>query len=155
MTPLRQRPWDLFFVLAHGGFAGSTFTVDLWAVTGWIHGDDLLASSLRGYTSIADPLFGAMPFYVWMLMLVSLLAFGPLNLLMVWGFLRGDDRIRSPALVFAGAQMTTMTCYLGFEALGPIPPLSWPLVLAANGPYLLVPALLIARMWRPLPFAAR
>lgn len=152
LRSLKDRPGDWLFVLAYAGFAASTFTVDLWAVTGRIHGDDPLALALRGYTGQFDPLFGAMPFYVWALMLISLVFFGPLDLLVVYAFLRGRAWIRTPALVGCGMQVACMLCYFIFEARGPYPPGSWPVVLAANGPYLLVPLLLVARLWRPDPF---
>ena len=67
-----RRRFDWLLIAAFGGFALSTFTVDVWAVTGRIHGDDALARALHGYTSTADPLFGKMPFYVWALMAISL-----------------------------------------------------------------------------------
>ena len=146
--PLRERPVDAVFALAYAGFVGSTFTVDLWAVTGWIHGDGPLAEALRGYTSQFDPLFGEMPFYVLALMWISLVCFGPLDVAVVWALLRGRAWIRGPALVGSGMQITCMVCYFLFEAWGPLPPGSWPVVLAANGPYLLVPALLVLRLLR-------
>jgi len=152
IAPLRKRPFDLLLCLAFGGFAGSTFTVDVWAVTGRIHGDDALALALRGYTSTADPLFGVMPFYVWALMLVSLVVFGPMDVLVVYALARGRSWIRVPGLLFAGAQMTAMATYFLVEACGELHPLSWATVIAANGPYFLFPALLAYRLRRE-PFA--
>lgn len=146
--PLRARPLDAVLAATYAGFVGSTFTVDVWAVTGWIHGDDPLARALSRYTEAFDPLFGVMPFYVWVLMLISLLVLGPLDILIVIALVRGRAWIRTPALLGSGIQICCMTCYLAFEALGPHPPLSWPVVLAANGPYLLAPAALVARLWK-------
>ena len=139
---------DLVLCLAFGAFAASTFTVDLWAVTGWIHGDNALAHAFHGYNASVDPLFGVMPFYVRALMIVSLFAFGPMDVLVVYAFVRRREWIRVPALVFAGAQMTAMTTYFLIEALGDIPPLNWPALVAANGPYLVFPALLLVRLRR-------
>jgi len=143
-----KRPFDLVLCLAFAGFAASTFTVDVWAVSGRIHGDDALANALRGYTTSVDPLFGVMPFYVRALMILSLFAFGPMDVLVVYAFVRRREWIRIPALVFAGAQIAAMTTYFLIEALGDIPPRSWPLLVAANGPYLLFPALLVFRLRR-------
>lgn len=148
VRPLRKRPFDMLLCAAFGGFAASTFTVDVWAVTGRIHGDDALARALRGYTSTADPLFGKMPFYVWALMAISLFVFGPMDVLVVYALARGRSWIRLPGLMFAGAQMTAMTTYFLLEAYGDLPPLSWPTVTAANAPYLLFPALLAYRLRR-------
>lgn len=146
-TPLRQRPLDLVLAATYAGFVGSTFTVDLWAVTGWIHGDDPLALALRAYTERFDPLFGLMPFYVWALMLISLVVFGPLDAAIVYALVRGRAWIRTPALVGSGMQIACMLCYFLFQATGPVPPLSWPVVIAANGPYLVAPIVLVARLW--------
>jgi hypothetical protein len=148
VKPLRQRPFDALLCAAFGGFAGSTFTVDVWAVTGRIHGDDALARALRGYTSSADPLFGKMPPQVWVLMAISLFVFGPMDVAVVYALARGRRWIRVPGLLFAGAQMTAMVTYFGLEAYGDLPPLSWPTVIAANLPYLLFPALLALRLAR-------
>lgn len=153
MSALRTRPFDAVLCAAFGGFALSTFTVDLWAVTGRIHGDDALARLLRGYTESADPLFGLMPFYVRVIMAISLFAFGPMQVATVYALARCREWIRTPGLVYAGAQMTTMASYFGFEALGDHPPRSWPVVLAANVPYFLFPALLAWRLRRGPVFA--
>jgi hypothetical protein len=151
MTPLRHRPLDLFLVVAFASFALSTFTVDVWAVTGRMHGDDLLANALRGYTTGADPLFGAMPRHVWVLMLLSLVCFGPMDVAVVIALARGRAWIREPGLFFCGMQSCAMLVYFGFEAFGDLPPLSWPTVIAANAPYLLLPMLLAWRLTaRPL-----
>jgi hypothetical protein len=145
---VKRRWFDYLLCAAFGGFAASTFTVDVWAVTGRIHGDDALARALRGYTSSADPLFGKMPFYVWALMVVSLFVFGPMDLLVVYALARRRAWIRVPGLMFAASQMTAMTLYFLFEAYGELPPLSWPTVIAANAPYLIFPALLALRLRR-------
>lgn len=147
LKPLRQRPLDALLCAGFAAFAGSTFTVDVWAVTGRMHGDDALARALRGYTAI-DPLFGKMPLHVWALMAISLFVFGPMDLLVVYALARGRAWIRTPGLLFAGAQMSAMTLYFVFEATSELRPTSWPLVIAANGPYLLLPALLALRLHR-------
>jgi hypothetical protein len=148
VKPLRKRPFDALLCAAFGGFAGSTFTVDLWAVTGRIHGDDALARALRGYTAAADPLFGKMPPHVWVLMAISLFVFGPMDVAVVYALARCRTWIRVPGLLFAGAQITAMTTYFGIEAYGDLRPLSWATVIAANLPYVLFPALLAWRLRR-------
>lgn len=148
MKPLSKRPFDALLCAAFGGFAGSTFTVDLWAVTGRLHGDDALARALHGYTSTADPLFGKMPPQVWVLMAISLFVFGPMDVAVVYALARGREWIRVPGLLFAGAQTTAMLTYFGLEAYGDLPPISWPTVLAANLPYVLFPVLLAWRLRR-------
>jgi hypothetical protein len=145
---LKRRWFDSLLCAAFACFAGSTFTVDLWAVTGRIHGDDAFARALRGYTTAADPLFGKMPFYVWALMAISLFVFGPMDLLVVYALARRRAWIRVPGLMFAAAQMTAMTTYFLLEAYGDVPPASWPIVIAANAPYLVFPALLALRLRR-------
>ncbi|MCB9781196.1 MAG: DUF2781 domain-containing protein [Alphaproteobacteria bacterium] len=147
-VPLRQRPLDAVLAATYAGFVCSTFTVDVWAVTGWIHGDDPLARALALYTGSFDPLFGVMPFYVWAVMLVSVLFFGPMDLAIVYALIRGRAWIRTPALFVSGMQFCCMVCYFVFQAMGPHPPRSWPVVIAANGPYLLAPVVLSARLWK-------
>ena len=144
---LKRRWFDYVLCAAFGCFAASTFTVDVWAVTGRIHGDDAFARALRGYTNI-DPLFGKMPFYLWALMALSLFVFGPMDVLVVYALARKRAWIRVPGLLFAASQMTAMTLYFVFEAIGELPPVSWPLVIAANAPYLIFPALLALRLSR-------
>ncbi len=152
--PLHERRGDWVSVVGFAAFAVSTFTVDVAAVTGWMHGDNAFADLLRGYTEAADPLFGAMPFYVKVLMVISVVFFGPMDVALVHAFVRGNDAIRLPALVFAGAQTTAMLTYFGFELLGPLPPRNWLLVTAANAPYVLLPLALVWRFRRARPFAS-
>ena len=88
MAPLRARPLDLGLCIALCAFALTTSSVDLWAVTGWLHSDDGLATALSGYTTAIDPLFGEMPRRVWVLMLISLCVLGPLDVLVAVGLAR-------------------------------------------------------------------
>ena len=155
MIPLARRPLDLFLVVASLGFAASTFTVDLWAVTGRIHGGDALAEALRGYTSTADPLFGEMPAPLWVLMFLSLVCFGPMDLVVAYALWRQREWIRAPGTFFAGMQFAAMATYFGLEIVGEPHPLSWPTVIAANAAYLLVPLVLAWRLARPIGGAGR
>lgn len=122
----------------HLFLAGTAFTTDVWAWTGRIHGDDLLARGLAGYAE-SDPLFGIMPTWLQGIMLLSTFLFGPMNVLLAVGLVRRARFTRELALVSAGAQAVASWTYLLALALGDTPPASWAVVLAMNGPYSVLP----------------
>lgn len=129
---------DVGLACGHLFLAGTAFTTDVWAWTGRIHGDDLLARGLAGYAK-ADPLFGIMPAWLQAIMLLSTFVFGPMNVLLAVGLLRRARFTPELALVSAGAQAVASWTYLLADALGDTPPTSWAVVLAMNVPYSALP----------------
>jgi hypothetical protein len=75
---------------------------------------------------------------------------------LIYAFVRGRDWIRKPAIFYAGIPVMGTALYLGVGLLGDAGVdykfLDTAKVLASNLPYIVVPLLLMARMWRPHPF---
>lgn len=170
-APLRERPRDWFFIAVFTCFACSSFFLDAVNLVarpdaGSVH---FLPRLVHEYYAVgADPLLIANPRFVQIGTGISALLFGPFYLVMVYAFLRGRDWIRLPAMFYAGMIVESVILYLGVglfgdarlfrEACGPAGGgfdyriLNPAKVLAFNLPYLIVPLLLVARLWRPRPF---
>lgn len=171
--PLSERPWDWFFVVAFSAFIVTSIVTD--SVNG-LNGSLDPASAYPverfiydTYARVADPLLVLNPPQVRVSAWISAFVWLPLYVVFVLGFVRGWNGIRPAALVYGGALTHGMITYMseglfgwmateGFADPGLCPgcvePATW-IYLAANLPYLLVPALLIVRMWRPTPFGRR
>jgi hypothetical protein len=148
---LSERKGDWFFVLAFLLFALTSFVVDLPILLGL----DAIQERLAGSYADADPLFVSPPPFLYVAMAVSALVWGPLYLYFVWGFLRGRNEIRVPALMYAAALTLAMVMIIAEELWSPIPEWRTPRpgkFLALNLPYLIVPLLLAVRMRHPFPF---
>jgi len=148
---LSERKGDWFFVLVFLAFALTSFAVDVPMLFGIGSVKDRLAASYAD----ADPLFLSPPPFLHVAMAVSGLVWGPLYLYFVWGFLRGRNEIRVPALMYAGALTLAMLMIIAEELWSPVPGWRTPRpgkFLALNLPYLVVPVLLAVRMRHPFPF---
>lgn len=170
--PLSERKLDWFFVVAFSFFIITSILTD--SVNG-------LNSSLdpnspyfierfiyNAYAKLADPLLILNPPQVRWSAFISAFVWLPLYFYFLLGFIKGWNRIRIPGLVYGGALAHGMITYmaegtLGFMATegwadpllcaGCVEPQTWR-YLMANLPYLIVPALMIIRMWKPNPFGA-
>ncbi len=118
------------------------------------------------YARVADPLLVLNPPQVQWSAFISAFIWLPLYVYFLFGFVRGWNHIRVPGLVYGGALAHGMITYMaegifGFMATegwadpalcaGCTEPQTW-FYLLANTPYLLIPLLMIVRMWRPYPF---
>jgi hypothetical protein len=84
---------------------------------------------------------------------IDVLGFGPFYAAAIFAFVKGRDWIRLPSLLWA-AMMTTNVIVILFEELAGAHATPRPgVVVAANLPWLLMPALTVARMRREHPFA--
>jgi hypothetical protein len=70
----------------------------------------------------------------------------------IYAFIKGRDWIRVPAIFYSGMMFMGVTVILGEEFAGPHATPHLPLVLGLNLPWLLVPVLLTARVWKEHPF---
>jgi hypothetical protein len=71
----------------------------------------------------------------------------------MYAYARGREWIRIPSFLWAAVIMTNVTIILFEEMVGPHATPERAMVLLANAPWFLVPAAVIARMWRsPHPF---
>jgi len=84
---------------------------------------------------------------------VSAFVYGPFYLLAVYAFVAGKNFIRPIALLYVGAIVYGTAQFIWWEyTIGPAPGVD-SIFWLFNGPYLLIPALLAARMWRAEPFS--
>lgn len=154
--PLRERPRDYFFVAAFSFFAFSSAFSDLFHALDWIDESSFWGRANLAYAHFAQDhfLLGDHAFARFST-LVSAFVYGPFYLALVYAFVKGDDRIRIPAMLYVGAMLHGTLEFLYWEyVVGPAP--GRPLVFwAFYGPYVLVPLLLAVRMRDPLPFAQR
>ncbi len=168
--PLRERRRDWFFVVAFGFFIITSIVTD--SVNGLNASLDPDSSYVverfiyETYAKVADPLLILNPPQVRWSAFISAFVWLPMYFYFIAGFVKGWDHIRVPGLVYGGALTHGMITYmaegtLGFMATegwadpalcaGCTEPQTW-LYMLANLPYLLVPALMILRMWKPHPF---
>ena len=168
--PLSERKADWFFVVAFSFFSITSIVTD--AVNGLNGSLDPDSSYIverfiyDTYASVADPLLVLNPPQVRWSAFISAFVWLPLYIYFILGFVRGWNSIRVPGLVYGGALTHGMITYMaeglfGFMATegwadpalcpGCTEPQTW-LYLLANSPYLLVPLLMIVRMWKPHPF---
>jgi len=151
--PLSQRRRDAFFIACFAFFAFSSFYSDACYTVYGMSGDAGCVQANRAYAEFSgDALFAAQPGFLRARTGVSAFLYGPFYLLSIWAFWRGSNWIRKPALLYVGSMVVGVCEHLIWElALGPVPQ-RLGVFLAINLPYLLVPLLLGARVWRAKPF---
>jgi hypothetical protein len=173
-VPLRERRRDWFFIVAFAIFACTSFTGDL--VNLLFRPDPhshypFARVVYHVYADGADPLLIANPRFLQAASGVSALVFGTFYVVAVYAFVKGRNWIRLPAIFYAGmvVQGTFLVLVVGFAGDAPLFQqicgaaydgfdytfTNVPKVLAYNLPYIAVPLLLVARMWRPRPFSSR
>jgi hypothetical protein len=169
-TPLSERRGDWFFVVAFSFFIVTSIVTD--SVNGLNGSLDpnspypVERFIYDAYARVADPLLILNPPQVRVSAWISAFVWLPVYALFVLAFIKGWNRIRPLGLVYGGALTHGMITYMsqglfGSMAIdgwanpalcpGCVQPNTW-YYLAANSPYLIVPALMIVRMWRPQPF---
>lgn len=158
---LRDRPVDLVFLLffvVNLGFI--TYIVDLEQLviadparfSYPIWPPPPLVDLVHWYGSHYDPLLMARPAFWRMTIWIDVLLFGPFYAFACYAFVRGRDWIRVPSLVWAGTMTANVLIILMEERYGTWATSNFPLVLALNLPWLLLPAAIVWRMRRPYPF---
>jgi hypothetical protein len=68
--------------------------------------------------------------------------------LAIYAYLKGKEWIRIPSIIWGSMLMTNVIIILGEEMAGDHATPHFPLVLALNLPWLVVPLLVIYRMWK-------
>ena len=156
-VPLGRRPWDLVFVaffVVTLGFI--TYVVDLeqLVIDDPAHYDHPvwppapLVDLVHWWGRTYDPLLLARPPFWRMTIWIDVLFFGPFYAFAIYAFVRGRDWIRVPALVWAGMMTSNVLIILMEERYGAHASPRWPVVLAANLPWLLLPAAVVVRLAR-------
>lgn len=170
VVPLRERRWDLFFIVAFSFFIVTSIVTDsVNGLNGALDPDSRYVVErfiYDNYARLADPLLIVNPPQVRVSAGISAFVWLPLYVVFVFGFARGIDRIRPFGLVYGGALTHGMITYMAEGIFGRVATEGWAnpamcpgcvepntlYYLAANSAYLLVPALMIVRMWRAFPF---
>jgi EXPERA (EXPanded EBP superfamily) len=166
--PLRDRRYDWFFIVVFTMFIGSSFTGDIVNMVGRPDPDsDFFLARLvyHVYADGTDPLLIANPRFLQVGASVSAVVFGTFYVLLVYSFIRGREWIRRPSFIYTGmvVQTTFIVVMVGFAGDARLFQAvcntaydytftNVPKALAYNLPYIIVPILLTARMWRPHPF---
>ncbi|MFE6254209.1 EXPERA domain-containing protein [Agromyces sp. NPDC057865] len=159
--PLRQRPFDWFFIVVFTLFTVTSMISDMLPTLGMDFSQpspNFLVNSNWWYAHDTDPLFMDPP--VWMRIVTGLSAFvyPVFYVLLVVSLFRGWNWIQLPSVIYA-TMIATITGVIVFgveffgepEWITPNPVK----FLAFNLPYVLIPILLLVRMRTPLPFARR
>ena len=79
---------------------------------------------------------------------IDVLGFGPFYAFAIYAFIKGRNWIRLPSLLWAAVMVTNVTVILFEEFLGPHATPRPGVVLFANLPWLFLPPILVARMWK-------
>lgn len=79
---------------------------------------------------------------------IDVLGFGPFYAVALWAFVKGRDWIRLPSIIWAAVMITNVTIILFEEFAGAHATPRPGVVLAANLPWLVMPAAMVARMAR-------
>ncbi len=113
-----------------------------------------MVDAIHWYGQHIDPVLMARPVWWRMTIWIDTVFFGPFYLVAIYAYIRGREWIRTPSIIWASMLMTNVIIILGEERAGSNPTPDFPLVLALNLPWLIVPALVIYRMARSVhPFA--
>ena len=153
--PLSERRIDWLFIVGFGMFALTSFFPDRHAAMNAdpTAGGSFLAEMMAGYGRDIDPLVAANPMWLRIMSGISAFIMGPFYLVLIASFVKGWNRIRMPAIVYASAILYSLVVHIGMEFIGPYPPANAGLMLAVYFPYAALPAALAYRMRRARPFS--
>jgi hypothetical protein len=162
VLPLRRRPWDLALVVF--------FVVNLFFTTYVVSLEQVVIDDIYKFTpplwppegrrelvhwweKSFDPLLIARPAWYRATIWLDVLAFGPFYAAAIWAYVKGREWIRIPSIIWGTMLFTNVFIILGDELRG-IHATPFPAIVAgANAPWMIVPVLVIARMWLdPHPF---
>lgn len=111
-----------------------------------------IVTMIHQYGGALDPLVMARPVWWKMAIWLEVLFYGPFYAVAIYAFIRGRDWIRIPAIFYSGMMFAGVFIVLGEEFAGPNATPHFHTVLALNLPFLLIPFLLVYRMWTEHPF---
>lgn len=156
--PLRQRPIDIFFLCIFSLFIVTSIISDsveglgLDQVAG---SPNILVQLNYTYSSQYDPLYQSHPLWLRFISGTSAFVYSVFYVFLIISLVKGWNRIQLPSVIYATMIIAlTAIPVFGVEFFGPVGQRTPnPVVfLLYNGPYVLVPLLLLIRMRRPLPF---
>ena len=158
MTPLRQRPFDLFLVFWFCVFSVSSFIYEQYIIfdVDLASATDIFGRSGYWYASSFDPVFLDTPLWLRIMCGIDGYLFGACYPAFIYAFIKGCNWVRVPALVYGSAIIYSTLVYFGWEFLDPTNREEANLlaVFIVNIPYTIVPLLLMWRVRNPAPFSA-
>ena len=159
--PLRNRPIDIVFIVFFSLFIVTCIISDAIPTHGipqTATTTNILAQWNYTYSSQYDPLYQAEPLWLRFITGTSAFIYLPFYVLLIVCLSKGYNWIQLFAVIYATMIISlTAIPIFGVEFFGPVGQRTPnPVVfLLYNGPYVLVPLLLLIRMRKPLPFTRR
>jgi len=159
--PLRQRPIDIFFIGIFSLFIVTCIISDSVEGLGLdqvANSPNILVQWNYTYSSQFDPLYQSHPLWLRFISGTSAFVYVGFYVILIISLARGWNRIQLPSVIYATMIISlTAIPIFGVEFFGPVGERTPnPLVfLLYNGPYVLVPLLLLIRMRSPLPFVRK
>jgi hypothetical protein len=156
--PLRKRPIDIFFICIFSLFIVTCIISDSVEGLGLdqvANSPHLLVQWNYTYSSNFDPLYQSHPLWLRFISGTSAFIYLPFYVILIISLAKGWNRIQLFAVIYATMIISlTAIPIFGVEFFGaPGERTPNPLVfLLYNGPYVLVPLLLLIRMRKPEPF---
>ena len=157
VIPLRRRPLDIaliaFFVV---NLTFTTYVVSLEQVaiadpfhfTPPVWPPGRLLALVHWWERSFDPLLLARPAWYRATIWLDVLVFGPFYAAAIWAYARGSEWIRIPSIIWATMLFTNIFIILFDELLGIHATPRPALVVAANAAWMVVPVVVVLRMWR-------
>jgi hypothetical protein len=159
--PLTKRPIDIFFIVIFSLFFVTSIISDSVEGLGLdqvANSSNILVQWNYTYSSQFDPLYQSHPVWLRFISGTSAFLYGAFYILLVISLIKGWNRIQLFAVIYATMIISlTAIPVFGVEFFGSAAERTPnPLIfLAYNGPYVLIPLLLLIRMRKPLPFTRR
>jgi hypothetical protein len=154
--PLRKRPVDIFFIGIFSLFIVTCIisdSVEGLGIPQVAHTTNLLAQWNYTYSSHYDPLYQKEEVWLRFISGTSAFLYLPFYVILVISLAKGWNRIQLFAVIYATMIISlTAIPIFGAEFFGPLPTPNPGIFLAYNGPYVVVPLILLLRMRKPLPF---
>lgn len=158
VIPLRQRPLDiaiLAFYLVNIIFISYFFDLEQIVITDTSNFEyplwppRFLVDLSHWWGRYFDPLLLARPVWWRATIWIDALLFGPYYAVAIYAFYKGKDWIRIPSIIYASVMLTNVTIIMSEEFFG-VHASGNPLaVVAANGPWMVFPLLILYRMYTP------
>ncbi len=159
--PLTKRPIDIFFIAIFSLFIVTSIISDSVEGLGLdqvANSSNILVQWNYTYSSQFDPLYQSHPVWLRFISGTSAFIYGAFYILLIISLIKGWNRIQLFAVIYATMIISlTAIPVFGVEFFGSAAERTPnPLIfLAYNGPYVLIPLLLLIRMRKPLPFTRR
>jgi hypothetical protein len=156
--PLRQRPWDIVFLCFFSIFIITCIISDSVEGLGLDqvpNSSNILVQWNYTYSSNFDPLYQSHPLWLRFISGTSAFVYVVFYVLLIISIVKGFNWIQLYSVIYATMIISlTAIPIFGVEFFGPVGQRTPnPLVfLLYNGPYVIVPLLLLIRMRKPLPF---